>query len=99
VVFSVPPGNCRDSTLKLGHRFLPNPFHFIIIHLSPYHHLVAEKRHKINNQPMSSTFLNNEVTVLLNNQEQMKTDRDEKVLQAGRRVRNVAACRIGLTIE
>jgi hypothetical protein len=24
---SVPPGECRDSTLKLGHdRFLPNPF-------------------------------------------------------------------------
>jgi hypothetical protein len=31
---SVPPGECRDSILKLGHdRFLPNPFQFIIIHL------------------------------------------------------------------
>jgi hypothetical protein len=40
VVFSAPPGNWRDSTLKLGHRFLPNPLQFIII---DYHHLVAEK--------------------------------------------------------
>jgi hypothetical protein len=30
--FSVPPGECRDSTLMLGHGFLlPNPFHFIIL--------------------------------------------------------------------
>jgi hypothetical protein len=30
--------NARDSTLKLGHdHFLPDPFQFIIIHLSPYH--------------------------------------------------------------
>jgi hypothetical protein len=28
---SVPPGECRDSALKLNHRFLPNLFHFIII--------------------------------------------------------------------
>jgi hypothetical protein len=35
---SVPPGYCRDSTLKLGHdRFLPDIFKFIIIHLSLYH--------------------------------------------------------------
>jgi len=28
---SVPPGECRSSTLKLGHdRFLPNPFQLII---------------------------------------------------------------------
>jgi hypothetical protein len=33
---SVPPGECWDSTLKLGHdRFLPSPFQFI--HLSPFH--------------------------------------------------------------
>jgi hypothetical protein len=32
---SVPPGKCRDSTLKLGHNlFPPNPLHFII-RLSP----------------------------------------------------------------
>jgi hypothetical protein len=35
--FSIPPGECRNSTLKLDHaRFLPNPFHFII-NLSPFH--------------------------------------------------------------
>jgi hypothetical protein len=34
---SVPPSECRDSTLKWGHvRFLPNPFQYIISHL-PYH--------------------------------------------------------------
>jgi hypothetical protein len=34
---SVPPGECWDSTLKLGHhQFLPIFFQFII-HLSPYH--------------------------------------------------------------
>jgi hypothetical protein len=33
--YSVPPEECRDSALKLGHdRFLPNSFQFII-HLSP----------------------------------------------------------------
>jgi hypothetical protein len=32
------PGECRNSILKLGHdRFLPNPFQFIVIHLSSYH--------------------------------------------------------------
>jgi hypothetical protein len=36
--FSVPPSQCRDSNLKLGHdRFLPNPFQFISIHLSYIH--------------------------------------------------------------
>jgi hypothetical protein len=36
--FSVTPGECRDSTLKLGHdHFLPNPFQFIVIHMSPKH--------------------------------------------------------------
>jgi hypothetical protein len=44
---SVPPGKCRDSTLKLGHdRFLPHPFQ-CFIHLSSFHStlivLVAEK--------------------------------------------------------
>jgi hypothetical protein len=35
---SVPPGECRDSSFKLGHnRFLTNPLQFIIIHLSSYH--------------------------------------------------------------
>jgi hypothetical protein len=35
---SVPPGECRDSILKLGNdRFLPNPLQFIIIYLSSYH--------------------------------------------------------------
>jgi hypothetical protein len=30
-IFSVPPGECRDSTSKLCYdRFLPNPFQFII---------------------------------------------------------------------
>jgi hypothetical protein len=30
---SIPPDECMDSTLKLGHdRFLPNPFQFNIIH-------------------------------------------------------------------
>jgi hypothetical protein len=34
----VSPGECRDSTRKLGrNRFVPNPFQFIAIHLSPYH--------------------------------------------------------------
>jgi hypothetical protein len=34
---SVPPGECRESTLKLGHdRFLPSFFQFIIFNLS-YH--------------------------------------------------------------
>jgi hypothetical protein len=34
---SVPPGECRDNTLKLGHNhFLPNPFQFII-HIPAYH--------------------------------------------------------------
>jgi hypothetical protein len=34
---SATPGDCQDSTLKLGHdRFLSNPFQSIIIHLS-YH--------------------------------------------------------------
>jgi hypothetical protein len=38
VFFSVPTGECRYSTLKLRNEpFLPNPFQFIIIHLSPYH--------------------------------------------------------------
>jgi hypothetical protein len=36
-LYSVPPGECRNSTLKLGlDRFLPNHFQFII-HLSPFH--------------------------------------------------------------
>jgi len=53
---SVPPGEYRDSTLKLGHdRFLPNPFQFIIIHLSSYHRryivYLLKKRRKINYQP------------------------------------------------
>jgi hypothetical protein len=35
-VSSVPPGECRDITSKLGNdRFLPNPFQFI--HVSPIH--------------------------------------------------------------
>jgi hypothetical protein len=35
--YSVPPGDCRDITLKFGHdRFQPNSSQFII-HLSPYH--------------------------------------------------------------
>jgi hypothetical protein len=57
VVFSVTPGECRDSTLKLGDdSFLPNPFQFIIIiHLSPYYLrcilLLLTKRRKINYQP------------------------------------------------
>jgi hypothetical protein len=34
---TVPPGECRDSTLKFVHDcFLPNNFQFII-HLSSYH--------------------------------------------------------------
>jgi hypothetical protein len=38
VGFSVHPGECLDSTLKLGHdRFLPNPFQFITIHFLPCH--------------------------------------------------------------
>jgi hypothetical protein len=38
VVFSVPPGECQDSALKLGHdRFPQNPLQFIINHLSCYH--------------------------------------------------------------
>jgi hypothetical protein len=28
---SVPTGQCRDSTLNLGHRFLPNPFQFMFL--------------------------------------------------------------------
>jgi hypothetical protein len=37
VFSSVTPGECRGSTLQLGHdRILPNPFRLIIIHLSPY---------------------------------------------------------------
>jgi hypothetical protein len=37
-VFWVPPGESRNSTLKLGHElFLPTPFQFIIIHLLSYH--------------------------------------------------------------
>jgi len=40
---TVPPRECRDSTLKLGHdRFVPNPFQFII-RLSYHRHLVIEK--------------------------------------------------------
>jgi hypothetical protein len=35
--FSVPPGKCLDSILKLGNDFIfPNPFRFIT-HLSPSH--------------------------------------------------------------
>jgi hypothetical protein len=38
VVFSVPPGECRDITLKLGHyHLLPNPLQFIPIHLPSYY--------------------------------------------------------------
>jgi hypothetical protein len=38
VVFLSPSRRMPDSTLKLGHDgFLPNPFQFIIIHLSSYH--------------------------------------------------------------
>jgi hypothetical protein len=34
----VSPGKCQHGTLKLGHdRFLPNPFQFVMIHLSSYH--------------------------------------------------------------
>jgi hypothetical protein len=41
---SVPPGEYRDSTLKLGHyRLLPNPFKFIIINLSPFHSTLYDK--------------------------------------------------------
>jgi hypothetical protein len=41
VLSSVPPGECRNSTLKLGHdRFLPSRFQFIIhlllFHSTPY---------------------------------------------------------------
>jgi hypothetical protein len=37
---SIPPGICRDTTLKLGHdRFLSNPFQFII-HTSPSHSML-----------------------------------------------------------
>jgi hypothetical protein len=36
VVSLIPPGECWDSTRKLGHdRFLPNPFQFIF-HISPF---------------------------------------------------------------
>jgi hypothetical protein len=45
--FSVPPGECRDSNLKLGYnRSIPNPFHFII-HLSPFHSTLYTLRYWI----------------------------------------------------
>jgi hypothetical protein len=50
---SVPPGECHDSILKLG-RFLPNPFQ-LIIHLSPYHSTLKERR-KINNKQIRRTY-------------------------------------------
>jgi hypothetical protein len=53
---SVPPGEFRNSTLKLGHdRFIPNPFQFITFHLSPYYRryiaYLLNKRRKMNYQP------------------------------------------------
>jgi hypothetical protein len=40
VGFSVPPGECRDSTLRLGHeRFLPNLVQFI--HISTFRYIVT----------------------------------------------------------
>jgi hypothetical protein len=44
-VSSVPPGECQDSALKFGHdRFLPNPFHFIIL-LAPFHSTLYSLRY------------------------------------------------------
>jgi hypothetical protein len=35
------PGECRDSTLKLGHgRFIPNPLQFFF-YVSPFHTAVS----------------------------------------------------------
>jgi hypothetical protein len=49
---SVPPEECRDSTLTLGHdRFLPNSFQFTIHVSSTLYSLVTEKHRKINYQP------------------------------------------------
>jgi hypothetical protein len=40
-ISSARPGECRDSTLKLCcDCFLPNPFQFIVIHLSSYHPII-----------------------------------------------------------
>jgi hypothetical protein len=40
VVSSVPPRECWDSTLQLGHGcFLPNPFQFIV-HVWPFHSML-----------------------------------------------------------
>jgi hypothetical protein len=41
--YSVPPGECRSSSLKWSHdRFLPNPFQFIIL-LSPFNYTLYSK--------------------------------------------------------
>jgi hypothetical protein len=69
--YSVPPGECHNSNLKLGHeRFQPNPFQVIIIHLSPYHrcctyNIVTEKCLELpTNQPTRFTnFKMHQITV------------------------------------
>jgi hypothetical protein len=57
---SVPPCKFQGNILKLGHYYyLPNPFQFIIIHLSSCHQgqmvYLLKKCRKLNSQPMGSS--------------------------------------------
>jgi hypothetical protein len=56
---SVPPGEFRDSTLKLGHyRFLPNPFQVVILLVilpSTLYSLVTEKASLNKHQSINET--------------------------------------------
>jgi hypothetical protein len=83
---SVPPAECKDSTLKLGHdRFVPNPFQLIVIHLSPCHWrykvLLLEKRRKINYQPVNKPTL--DITAVLGNPE-LRSSEQHHVQKTGK---------------
>jgi hypothetical protein len=62
VVSPVNPGNCWDSTLKLGHdRFLPHPIQFII-HVSYFH---STKKAQVSEKSVGKKVQDEETLLLL----------------------------------
>jgi hypothetical protein len=59
VVFLSPPGECRESALKLGHdRFLPNSYQFTTIPLTPtiYNLVTEEHRSRVRSGSIVSDY-------------------------------------------
>jgi hypothetical protein len=69
--YSVPPGDCRDSTLQLGHdRFLPHTFKFIITY-HPFIRLFivwVTKKASLNKLQITTKFFRPCLSTFLSNQ-------------------------------